>query len=70
MILESIVVGAVDPYMGYRKLFAMYCSNNAALEEIKRMFRIPNVDPDGVFSVTDEFRQKVIGLASELGRVL
>ena len=48
MILESIVAGAVDPYMGYRKLFALHCSNNAALEEIKPMFRIPNVDPDSV----------------------
>jgi len=43
MILESIVVGAVDPYTGYRKLVALSCSNNAALEEIKPMFRIPNV---------------------------
>ena len=64
--LNSIVTGSLDAYEGYRKLFVIYCSNNEALEEIKPMFRIPGIDPDGVFSVTPEFRLKVKMLAQEL----
>ena len=64
--LNAIVSGTVDPYDGYRRLFGIYCSNSAALEEIKPMFRIPDIDPDGVFSVTPEFRDQVRALAEEL----
>jgi hypothetical protein len=61
--LTDILSGNVDAYEGYRKLFAIYCSNSAALEELKPMFRIANIDPDGVFSVTPAFREQVRSLA-------
>jgi hypothetical protein len=64
--LIAITSGTVDIYEGYRKLFAIYCSNNAALEEIKPMFQMPGIDPDGVFSVTPSFREQVRLLAEEL----
>jgi hypothetical protein len=64
--LMAIVSGNVDTYEGYRKLFVIYCSNSAALEEIKPMFRIPNIDPDGVFSVTTALREEVRSLAAKL----
>ena len=63
---SSMVSGDVDTYEGYRKLFVIYCSNSAALEEIKPMFRIPNIAPDGVFSVTPAFREEVRTLAAKL----
>ena len=65
-ILNDIARGRVDAYEGYRALYARYCSNSAALEFIKPMFRIPNVEPDGVFSVTGGFRRQVISLAQQL----
>ena len=64
--LTAILSGSVDAYEGYRKLFVIYCSNSAALEEIKPMFRIPDIDPAGVFSVTPEFREQVRLLAEKL----
>jgi hypothetical protein len=44
-VLTSLVIGDADVYEGYRNLYAIYCSNNAALEDMKPLFRIAGIDP-------------------------
>jgi hypothetical protein len=66
LLLQAVAAGDIDAYEGYRALFGVYCSNSAALEMIKPLFRMDGVDPDGVFSVTDDFRSDVVALAQDL----
>jgi hypothetical protein len=61
--LEAVVTGKADAYEGYRKLWGLWCRNNAALQELRPLFRIPDVEPEGVFIVTPEFREQVMLLA-------
>ncbi|HEY3990825.1 MAG TPA: hypothetical protein VGM02_16090 [Acidobacteriaceae bacterium] len=65
-ILEQMVSGEIEVYIGYRLLYAHWCWNNAALQELRPMFRIPNVSPDGVLSVTEDFNVQVVSLAREI----
>jgi hypothetical protein len=65
-ILNAIARSEIDLYEGYRALYATYCANNAALEFLKPLFCIPGIEPDGVFSVTDDFRKQVIALTQSI----
>ncbi|HET6932728.1 MAG TPA: hypothetical protein VFI45_20550, partial [Candidatus Acidoferrum sp.] len=53
-------------YEQYRTLYKLWCSNNSALPELKPLFRISGIEPDGTFTVSDEFRATVRGLASQI----
>ena len=64
-LLRSIVCGEMDAYVGYRQLYGVWSSRNSAVQELRPMFRIPEISPDGQLSVTDEFRQQIIQLAKE-----
>ena len=64
-VLQMIVDGS-DVYECYRKLYSLWCSNNAALPGLRVLFRIPGVDPDGFLSVTDSFRARIRSLAAEI----
>jgi hypothetical protein len=50
----------------YLQLFGLFCSNNAALEDIKPLFRIPGIDPEGCFSVDEYFNSSVKSIAAEV----
>ena len=65
-ILESLRQGTGDVYESYRALYALWCSNNAAVQELRPLFRIPGIEPDGPLSVTDEFKKAVRSLAKEI----
>lgn len=65
-ILEQLVAGEVETYIGYRGLYALWCRNNAAVQELRPMFRIANIEPDGVLSVTEEFKAQVISTARDV----
>jgi hypothetical protein len=64
--LESVAFGDADVYLTYRSLYGLWCRNNAAVEELRPLFRIDGVDPDGKLSVTDEFRERVRSLARNI----
>jgi hypothetical protein len=66
VILKSIEDGTIDPYEGYRSLYTLWCANNAALQELRPLFRMPGIEPDGTFSATEEFRSQVRELAREI----
>lgn len=65
-ILEQMVAGEIETYIGYRSLYALWCGNNAAVQELRPMFRIANIEPDGVLSVTEEFKVQVISTARDV----
>lgn len=65
-ILESLKQGTGDVYESYRAIYALWCSNSAAVQELRPLFRIPGIESDGPLSVTDEFKKTVRSLAKEI----
>jgi hypothetical protein len=65
-LLESIVAGKADPYMAYRRLYILWCANNAALQELRPLFRMEGIDADSNIIVTSEFREQVRLMAMEI----
>ena len=65
-LLELLVRGGGDSYETYRALYALWCSNNAAVPELKPLFRIPGIEPDGAISITEKFKKTVQSLAKEI----
>lgn len=66
LILEGVVSRAMDAYEGYRQLYGIWCSNNAAVQELRPLFRIPGYEPDGILRVDDSFRQTVRSTAAAI----
>jgi hypothetical protein len=64
--LESLTQGKGNVYESYRALYALWCSNHAAVQELRPLFRIPEIEADGALSVTDEFKETVQTLAKEI----
>jgi len=67
-LLEQVVSGEIEVYIGSRRLYTYWCNHNSAVPELKPMFRIPGTSPDGVLSVTDEFNEQVTSIAEEILR--
>ena len=65
-ILKSLSEGKKDAYEGYRALYVLWCSNNAAVQELRPLFRMPGIEPDGLLNVTDDFRAQVRSLAVQI----
>ena len=62
-LLQDLADGKADPYLAYRRLYALWCANNAALQELRPLFRIDRIEPDGRLSITDEFRKLALSTA-------
>ena len=65
-LLEQMVSGGIEVYVGYRRLYQYWCGHNSAVPELRPMFSIPNISPDGVLSVTDDFNKQVTSIALEI----
>jgi len=65
-LLEQMFAGEIEVYIGYRRLYRYWCGHNSAVEELRPMFSIPNISPDGILSVTDEFNEQIISIAREI----
>jgi len=64
--LEAIVSGEGELYLAYRRLYGIWSANNAAVQELRPLFRMEGIEADGTFSITDEFRARVLELAREI----
>jgi len=64
-VLQEVVAGSLDPYEGYRRVYAIYVGSSGLAEELKPFFRFPGIEPDGFLRVDDEFRATIRKLASE-----
>ena len=60
LILGAIADGRRDPYEGYREVYGIYLDSSGAVEELKPLFRLPDIYPDGPIHVDDEFRRTII----------
>ena len=65
-LLEQIVAGQIEVYVGYRRLYGQWCKNSAAVQELRPMFRIPENEPDGMLSVSEKFKEGIVSMAREL----
>jgi hypothetical protein len=65
-LLQDLIAGKADVYEAYRRLYGLWCANNAALQELRPLFRMEGIEPDGPISVTIEFREKVISVANKI----
>jgi len=65
-LLQAIVSGEIDAYVGYKQLYGFWCGNNAATQELRPLFRIPGIEANGTFSVTPQFRDLVVTLSKEI----
>ena len=63
-LLEAIVNGTGDVYESYRGLYGIWCSMNSAVPELRTLFRIPGVEPDGQLRVHAGFREEVRTLSA------
>ena len=64
--LQDLVSGKADAYDAYRRLYLLWCANNAALQELRPLFRVDGIDPDSSLSVTAEFREQLRLIASKI----
>jgi hypothetical protein len=65
-LLEQMVSGEIEVYIGYRRLYQYWCGHNSAVLELRPMFSIPNISPDGVLSVSDDFNKQITSIALEI----
>lgn len=65
-LLQRLVDGDADPYRAYRGLYRLWCGNNAAVQELRPLFTMDGIEPDGRLPVTEEFREQVVTLAKQI----
>jgi hypothetical protein len=64
--LEQMVSGEIEVYVGYRDLYAQWCTNNSAVPELRPMFSIANIEPNRTLSITEEFNAQIVSIAREI----
>ena len=58
-LLRRLASGTSDTYETYRNLYHLWCTQNATVPELRPLFRIPGIEPDGQLSVTDDLKTQV-----------
>jgi len=58
-LLQEIVKPEADMFRLYKGLYGLWLRNNAALQELRPLFRLPGIEPDGRMSITPEFKRLV-----------
>ncbi len=65
-LLQQLLSEQSDVYLSFRQLYGLWCGNNAAVQELRPLFRMSGMDPDGQLSVTPEFETKVKSFAADI----
>lgn len=65
-VLKSLGEGSGDVDENYRTLYQLWCSNNSAVPELRPLFRIPEIEPEGTLTISEDFRRTVRSLASQI----
>jgi hypothetical protein len=65
-LLQRIVSGEGELYVGYKQLWRIWAGHNSAVPELRPLFRMPGVDPDGVLSINAEFEASVRNVAAQV----
>jgi hypothetical protein len=62
-IMEDVTANRLDPYLGYRRLYQIYCYSSGTHDELRPFFQIPSAEPDGQLHVDDAIRRTVRDVA-------
>jgi hypothetical protein len=62
-VLQDLITGRAEAYDAFRRLYGLWCANNAALEELRPLFQMEGIEPDGRISVTAEFQEQIRSVA-------
>ena len=65
-LLRGLASGTVDTYEAYRSLYQIWRSHNSPVQELRPLFSIPGLEPDGDLAVTEEFRGQVRSSAIDI----
>lgn len=65
-LLKELIEDQSDPFICYRQLYTVWCGNNSAVQELRPLFRIPGIEPDGQLSMTAELKTQVRAVAAEI----
>ena len=57
-LLHRLASDTSDIYETYRSLYHLWRTQNRTLSELRPLFRIPGIEPDGQLSVTETLRPK------------
>jgi hypothetical protein len=69
-LLQGIASGEVEVYSAYRRLYGIWSRDNSAVQELRPLFRISGIEPDGHLSVTKEFQAQVRSFAAAILPIL
>jgi hypothetical protein len=63
-LLRVLVSGTADTYETYRSLYWLFIES--AVQELRPLFSIPGIEPDGQLSVTEDFKRQVLSSATAI----
>jgi len=61
-----MISGDIEVYVGYRRLYKYWCNHNSAVQELRPMFSTPDISPDGILFVTEDFNAQIASVAREI----
>jgi hypothetical protein len=62
-LLRGLASGTADTYEAYRSLYQIWRVHNLSVQELRPLFSISGIEPDGQLSITDEFKSQVLSSA-------
>jgi hypothetical protein len=62
-LLKKLLAGDGNVYEAYQGLHIRWCAKNAAVSELRPLSRITGIEPDGILSVNDEFREQALKIS-------
>ena len=65
-LLRGLTSGTADTYETYRSLCQIWQLHNSSVQELRPLFSIPGVEPDGRLSVTEDFKKQVLSSATAI----
>jgi len=58
-LLQGLVSGKAETYETYRRLYQIWFLHNSSVEELRLLFSIPGVEPEGCLAVGEDFRRQL-----------
>ena len=69
-LLCRLASGTAETYESYRSLYQIWRVHNSSVQELRPLFSIPGIEPDGDLSATEDFRRQVQSSATAILAIL